>query len=274
MKIKDITDAVEAFAPLALQEGYDNSGLLVGRPDDELRGGVLLAVDVTDEVIAEAVELGCGMVVSHHPLIFHPLKRLNDASPAQRCVAAAIRHDIAVYACHTNLDAVRGGMSWRLGEMLGLADMQLLQCTDAGGGAGFGVVGILPQAVATGEYLDRVAGLLNIGAIRHSAIATEQVSRVALCTGSGASLMAEAAASGCQLYLTADLKYNDFFAPDGRFTVADIGHFESEFCAVGILFDILSKKITNFALHKSARSKNPVHYRMGAEAGKGGAESL
>ena len=71
MKVKDVTDLIEAFAPLSLQESYDNSGLIVGRYDDTLRGGVLLAVDVTDEVIDEAIEKGCSMVVTHHPIIFH-----------------------------------------------------------------------------------------------------------------------------------------------------------------------------------------------------------
>ena len=93
-------------------------------------------------------------------------------------------------------------------------------------------------------------------------VVRDAVSRVALCTGAGASLMEDARASGCDLYLTADLRYNDFFLPDGDFTVADIGHFESEFCAIRILFDILSKKITNFALRESARTRNPVHYSM------------
>ena len=84
MKIREITDIIEQFAPLALQESYDNSGLVVGRHDDELRGGVLIAVDVTHEVIEEAIALGCGLIITHHPIIFHPLKRLNSASVVER----------------------------------------------------------------------------------------------------------------------------------------------------------------------------------------------
>ena len=85
---------------------------------------------------------------------------------------------------------------------------------------------------------------------------------MAICTGAGASLMSEAKASECDIYLTADLKYNDFYTPDSHCVVVDMGHFESEFCAIAILFDILSKIFINFALHKSAQSKNPVHYFM------------
>ncbi len=263
MKIGEVARMIEEFAPLALQESYDNAGLVVGSPDDELRGGILLAVDVTDEVIDEAVELGFGMIVTHHPIIFHPLKRLNRASQVERCVERAIKSDIALYACHTNLDSVGGGMSWRLGTILGLQSMRVLQPSASGvADTGFGVVGELPSPMPFGEFLGMVRERLGVKAVRHSDVVRDAVSRVALCTGAGASLMEDARASGCDLYLTADLRYNDFFLPDGDFTVADIGHFESEFCAIRILFDILSKKITNFALRESARTRNPVHYSM------------
>ena len=102
MKIKEITDIIEAFAPLSLQESYDNSGLIVGRPNDEVHKA-LLAVDVTDEVMDEAEREGCDIIITHHPIIFHPLKRLNSANMVERCVERAIRKDIALYACHTNL---------------------------------------------------------------------------------------------------------------------------------------------------------------------------
>ena len=258
MKIKDIIAPIEEFAPLSLQESYDNAGLVVGRLDDELQGGVLLAVDVTEEVISEAIEKGCGLIITHHPIIFHPLKRLNSASVVERCVEMAIRHNIALYACHTNLDSAPNGMSWRVGEMLGLQDMQVLQSTSEG--AGFGVVGTLAEPMAENDFLKQVKQLFSVETLRHSALLDREVKRVAICTGSGASLMREAKASGCDIYLTADLKYNDFYTPDSHFVVVDMGHFESEFCAIAILFDILSKIFINFALHKSAQSKNPVHY--------------
>ena len=258
MKIRDIIAPIEEFALLSLQESYDNAGLIVGRLDDELQGGVLLAVDVTEAVIAEAVEKGCGLIITHHPIIFHPLKRLNSASVVERCVELAIRHNIALYACHTNLDSAPGGMSWRVGEMLGLQGMEVLQPTAEG--AGFGVVGTLAEPMTESDFLKQVQQTFSVEALRHSALLGHDVKRVAVCTGAGASLMREAKASGCDVYLTADLKYNDFYTPDSQFVVADMGHFESEFCVIAILFDILSKNFINFALHKSAQSKNPVHY--------------
>ena len=258
MKIRDIVAPIEEFAPLSLQESYDNAGLIVGRLDDELQGGVLLAVDVTEEVIEEAIAKGCGLIITHHPIIFHPLKRLNSASVVERCVEMAIRHNIALYACHTNLDSAPNGMSWRVGEMLGLQNMEVLQPTIEG--AGFGVVGMLAEPMSEVEFLKRVKNTFSVETLRHSALLSREVKRVAICTGAGASLMKEAKASECDIYLTADLKYNDVYTPDSHFVVVDMGHFESEFCAIAILFDILSKIFINFALHKSAQSKNPVHY--------------
>ena len=258
MLIGDIVRPIEEFAPLSLQESYDNAGLIVGRLDDELQGGVLLAVDVTEEVIEEAIEKGCGLIITHHPIIFHPLKRLNSASVVERCVEMAIRNNIALYACHTNLDSAPNGMSWKVGEMLGLQDMEVLQPTAEG--AGFGVVGTLSQPMSEVDFLSQVKKNFSVETLRHSALLGREVKRVAICTGAGASLMREAKASGCDIYLTADLKYNDFYTPDSHFVVVDMGHFESEFCVIAILFDILSKIFINFALHKSAQSKNPVHY--------------
>ncbi len=259
MKIKDITDVIERFAPLGWQESYDNAGLIVGRGEDEVRKA-LLAVDVTEEVLDEAEAEGCDLVITHHPIVFHALKRFNSADPVQRCVERAIRSRIALYACHTNLDSAPGGMSWRLADMLGVGNLQLLQPASSEPGVGFGVVGELPEAVATLEYLRRVRERLRTGAIRHSDITLPEVRRVAICTGAGASLIADARRAGADLYITADLKYNDFMTPDGALVVADVGHFESEYCAIQLLFDVLSKNLCTFAVRKSERSRNPVNY--------------
>ena len=153
MIIKQITDVVERFAPLEWQESYDNAGLIVGRPDDEVHKA-LLAVDVTEEVLDEAEAEGCDLVITHHPIVFHPLKRLNETDYVQRCVARAVRWDIALYACHTNLDSTPNGMSWRLASELGIGSLRVLAPSpDKGEGVGFGVVGELPEAVPTLDYL-------------------------------------------------------------------------------------------------------------------------
>ena len=250
MIIKQITDVIERFAPLEWQESYDNAGLIVGRPDDEVHKA-LLAVDVTEEVLDEAEAEGCDLVITHHPIVFRALKRFNSADPVERCVERAIRSRIALYACHTNLDSAPGGMSWRLAEMLGVGNLRVLQPSETGDGAGFGVVGELPEAVDTVEFMRIIQRRLEVSVVRYSDIATSGVRRVAVCTGAGASLIGEARRAGADIYI---------MTPDKALTVADIGHFESEYCAIQLIFDILSKNLFTFAVRKSERSRNPVNY--------------
>lgn len=120
MTVNHIIAAIEAFAPRWLQESWDNSGLQVGLPaGDDTCTGVLLCVDATEAVVQEAIERGCNLVVSHHPLIFKGLKRIAGSSVAERTVAAAIRGGVAIYSAHTNLDSTRGGISYAMAEMLG-----------------------------------------------------------------------------------------------------------------------------------------------------------
>lgn len=258
MKIRQITEIIENFAPLGYQESYDNSGLLVGSPDDEV-AGALICVDVTEEVLVEAVELGAGIIISHHPVIFNPLRRLTGANYIERVVAQAIRRGIAIYACHTNLDSAPAGLSFCLAEMFGVQNPQLLSPSKEGN-YGLGVIGYLPAPADTVGFLRHVAAVLSIKSLRYSAPAFEKVTRVAICSGAGASLIEEAQAAGAELYLSADFKYNHFLDAAGAMTVADMGHFESEYCAIELLHSIISKKLPTFALHKSRKSANPVNY--------------
>ena len=259
VKVKDVAAVIEAFAPLNLQEEYDNSGLNVGDYEAEVRG-ILLCVDVTESVLDEAESLGVNLIVSHHPLLFHPLRQIVEANFTQRIVKRALLSGISLYAAHTNLDSAAGGMSFRLGSQLGLVDMQVLEPHAPGAATGFGVVGNLPEPVDVKLFLQKVQSELHCGAIRHSALCKETIRRVALGTGAGASMVGSAILAGADLYLTADMKYNDFYAPDGRIVMADIGHFESEYCAIKLLRDIITKKIATFAVHESVNSVNPVNY--------------
>ncbi len=250
---------IEQFAPLAWQEEYDNCGLNIGSYEAEVTG-ILLCVDVTEAVLDEAKSLGANLIVSHHPLLFHPLRQMVDADYVQRVAARAVREGISLYAAHTSLDSAPEGMSFRLGKILGLMDITVLDPRPDGSGSGFGIVGRLPQPCPMRDYLKQVQQRLSIGAIRHSAWCRETVQRVALCTGAGGSMISKALASGADLYLSADLRYNDFFVPEPSMVIADIGHFESEYCAIDLLYDIITKKIATFAVHKSEHSINPVNY--------------
>jgi dinuclear metal center YbgI/SA1388 family protein len=263
MKIREVVAVIEEFAPLSLQASYDNSGLIVGRLDDEVHKA-LLAVDVTEEVMDEAEREGCDIIITHHPIIFTPLKRFNSATYVERCVERAIRKGIALYASHTNLDSTRDGLSWRLGQMIGLESMSVLEPQPANPDVGFGVVGELPKAEDAVEFMRRVGKLLDVKAVRHSDIPESclEIRRVAICTGSGHSLISDALGADADIYITGDLKYNDFMLGEKRMILMDIGHFESEFCAINILDDVLSKKLCNFAVRKSVCSRSPIHYLL------------
>ena len=260
MKVKEITAILEEAAPLFLQENYDNSGLLVGDPEAEI-DSALICVDATESVVAEAAEVGAGLVLSHHPVIFHPLKRLTGGSYIERTVAEAVRRGIALYACHTNLDSAPEGMSRMLGNLLGLRNVILLEPTATEmPGSGFGIVGEPEHVLPTEEFLRTVRDRLSLKCIKYSGITRPTVRRVALCTGAGASMMSAAKRAGADVYLSADFKYNDFLDADRELVIADIGHFESEYCAIDLIYEIIRKKMHTFALHKSMRSVNPVNY--------------
>lgn len=125
MTVKDIAAAIEAFAPPAYQESYDNCGIQVGNPADEV-SGVLLTLDVTEAVVEEAMSRGCNMIVAHHPLIFSGLKKIAGRTYVERIVRTAIKNDITLYAAHTNLDNVHNGVNAKIAEKLGLINTRIL----------------------------------------------------------------------------------------------------------------------------------------------------
>ena len=143
MTIRKIADALETLAPLAFQEDYDNAGLQVGLIDDEVTG-VLLCLDITEDIVDEAVRKGCNLVVSHHPLIFRPLKHVTGATYQERCVMKAVRNGIALYSAHTNLDNAEDGVNYRIASLIGLKDLEWLEEKAGAEGCGSGVVGNLP----------------------------------------------------------------------------------------------------------------------------------
>ncbi len=125
MKLKELCEKLEAWAPLSYQEPYDNSGLLVGNPNQEVKG-VLVSIDCTESVLDEAIENGCNVIVSHHPIIFKGLKSLTGKNYTERTVLKAVKNDIALYAIHTNLDNIYDGVSKMMANRLGLINCKVL----------------------------------------------------------------------------------------------------------------------------------------------------
>ena len=260
MKVGEIAQLIEQSLPLGWQESYDNAGLAVGNPEAEVTT-ILVALDATEEVVEEAIAVGAQMVVTHHPIIFRPIKQLSWANRQQRTIAKAIAGGVALYAAHTNLDSAPAvGISHLLATKLGIEEEGLLE-PSVEQGVGIGIVGRLVEPMAAEEFLAKVKSTLRIEALRHSTLRTQSIQRVAICSGSGGGLIEAAERLGADAYIAADFKYHDFVDAD-RMILVDVGHFESEICAIDILFELLSKKMSNFAVRKSAHSTNPVRYMI------------
>lgn len=256
MKVKEIANVLEAFAPIQVQEGYDNSGLLIGDFNSEVKK-VLVCLDVTVEVIEEAVREGANMIVAHHPIIFAGLKRLTGENYVEQTVMEAIKNDINIYACHTNLDKIKGGVSYKMADLLGLDNLEILsQETED---VGLGVMGNLPEAIAPNAFLKLVKEVFG-GTIRHTKLPAGKVQKVALCGGSGASFLAVAKEKRADVYLSSDFKYHQFFDAEDQIVILDIGHAEAENCSKALINEILSKKFPNFAVYLSKIDTNPIKY--------------
>lgn len=257
IKVKDICTAIEELAPKTLQESYDNSGLQIGNPEMNV-SGILLCLDITEDVLAEAASRSCNMIVSHHPLLFNGLKKVCGDNSKERIVIEALASRTAIYAAHTNLDSAFGGVSYELGSMLGLSNMIPLERRADSEMEGLGVVGDLNPTPKL-EFLRKVKETLGIKCLRYSGESPQIVIRkVALCGGSGASFIKEAMKHDADAYLTADLKYHDFTDYGEDILLADIGHFESEVCSENIIFRALRQKYPDCVIYFSEAQKNPV----------------
>ena len=257
MKVRDIVAAIEEFAPLGIQEKWDNSGLCIGSPEDEVNS-VLLGLDCTPELVDEAVACGADMIVTHHPLIFSGLKKISPDDLVGAAVIKAVKAGISIYAAHTSADKVIAGVSGAMAARLGLGNVTILD--EDGDGTGLGVVGDLPEAVTAAEAVELVKERFSLKAMRASRPVEGKISRVAMCGGSGGSLIAAAQAAGAQLYISGDISYHNFFTKEG-FMIMDIGHYESEIEIVDILFSLLRKKFPTFAVRITQNLySNPIFY--------------
>ncbi|MGQ0738686.1 MAG: Nif3-like dinuclear metal center hexameric protein [Bacteroidota bacterium] len=363
MKINEVISFLESAAPPSLQEQYDNAGLITGSPGWEC-SGILCSLDATEEVIKEAVEKKCNLLVAHHPIIFDGLKKINGKNYVEKAVITAIRNDIAIYAIHTNLDNIGSGVNGRMAAMLGLENTSVLSPKEnmlkklftfvpvkdaervrsaifnAGGGhignysetsfnaegigtfkagaganpavgelgkrheepeikietvfpafaeysiiaamkaahpyeevaydvvplsnkhpdIGSGLLGHLPEAADEKFFLEKLKSVFGVPVIRHTAFVNHPIKTVALCGGAGSFLISKALAAGADAYITADIKYHEFFDANSMLLVCDVGHYESEQFTIDLLQEILQHKFPTFAVLKTEVKTNPVNY--------------
>lgn len=362
MLTSELWSLVCQHLPVALQESYDNCGLQVGDPTRPVTG-VLCCVDITEEVLYEAKQKGCNVVIAHHPLLFKGLKRISDkGSYIERCVHLAIQSCISIYAAHTNADNAPSGINYLLAQDLGLEHIRTLQpmprtlrelvtfvpteyvpqvsqaLWSAGAGQigsydkcsyqsegigtfralegsdpfvgeigqlhrerevrlsvtfpfyqtgsieralldahpyetpaysittlenahpyiGAGIIGDLAQPQTISTFMENIRDYFQTKQLRYSVTKKQIIQRVAICGGAGAFLWKDARAAGADILITGEAKYNDYFDCEGDPILATVGHYESETIATKLFAQIISEKITNFAVYQSDIDSNPI----------------
>ncbi len=256
MKIREVVDALEKFAPLPLQEEYDNSGLQVGLTETEV-SGALLCIDVTETTVNEAIARGCNLIISHHPLLFHPLKSLSDKSETERCVYRAVQNGITVYSAHTNLDNARYGVNYKIASVLGLRQIEWLD--SHGDDCGSGIVGLLDKPLPEEAFLDKLKDLFSVNQLRCNGRYGNPVLKVAVCGGAGAFLIPKAVACGADVFVTGEIGYHRFFGYDGQILLVEMGHYESEKFTVSLIESVLRKEFPDIRV-TVAESSNLIRY--------------
>jgi len=227
MRISDITDYLETIAPRHLQEPYDNAGLITGHRDWEVKGA-LISLDTTPEIIEEAAQRGCNLIIAHHPIIFKGLKKINGTNYVEKAIISAIKNDIAIYAIHTNLDNIHAnGVNQKIASKLNLQNTRILSPKNHDEPTiGSGLIGELPTSIDTRQFLTTLKEKMQVECIRHTELIKDQVRTVALCGGSGSFLISNAIRAKADIYISADIKYHEFFDANSELIIADIGHYE------------------------------------------------
>lgn len=260
MTIKQVLSALEHFAPLPLQESWDNAGLQVGLTEAEV-SGALLCLDVTERIVDEAVSLGCNLIVSHHPLLFRGLKTISDLTDVQRTVRRAILANVCVVSMHTNMDSALGGVNHRIAQKLGLLDTAFIapkSVGDAMGGAG--VVGNLPEAMVSCDFVLKLKRTFDVECAQCNELLRRPIRRVAICGGAGDFLVDEALRAGADAFITGEMHYHQYFGYEQRIQLCVIGHYQSEQFTTEVFRDIIERDCPGVACHIAQTNTNPILY--------------
>lgn len=251
---------LESKAPLHLQESYDNAGLIVGNPDAPVTK-ILLCLDSTEDVIAEAIEKKCDIVIAHHPIVFRGLKKLNGANYVERTVIKAIKNDMPIYAIHTNLDNIRAGVNAKIMAKLNVThSTQILAPKSSDIFTGAGMIGYMAEPMDEIKFLEMLKSTMNVGCIKHTNLIGKPIQTVAVCGGAGSFLLPNAIKQGADIFITSDFTYHQFFDAEDKILIADIGHYESEQFTHEILNVMLAGQFPDIEVINSSIVTNPVHY--------------
>ena len=252
--------ALERFAPLPLQESWDNAGLQVGLTETEV-SGALLCLDVNEKIVDEAIQKGCNLIVSHHPLLFRGLKTISDLTDVQRTVMKAIVHGVCVISMHTNMDNAKGGVNFRIAEKLGLRDVRFFASKIVDGiEAGSGVIGDLPEALAADDFVQAVKKAFDVECAMCNELLRRKIQKVAICGGAGDFLLDEALKAGADAFITGEMHYHQYFGYEQRIQICVIGHYQSEQFTSEIFREIIERECPGIRTEIAEISTNPILY--------------
>ncbi len=262
MRIREILDEIELYAPLHWQESYDNSGLIIGR-DDVACTGVLVCLDADKATIEKAIGNNINLIISHHPFIYNPIKSINTVNGQGEAIALAIKNDVNIYSAHTNMDAYINGVNGVLAKKIGLSNIEALNDErrfEDEDYLGIGAIGSLEESMSREEFFLLLKEKLGLDHIRYNSNQKSEIKKVAFCGGSGSFLIGKAIEKEADIFITGDIKYHDFLDSEPNILIADIGHFESEQFIKEKIIAIISRKFSNFAPLISDDSSNRVRY--------------
>ena len=252
--------ALERFAPLPLQESWDNAGLQVGLTETEV-SGALLCLDVTEQIVDEAVRKGCNLIVSHHPLLFRGLKTISDLTDVQRTVMKAIQQQVCVVSMHTNMDNAKAGVNFKIAEKLGLQQVQFFASKTVDGiEAGSGVVGMLTEPLAADDFVKAVKKAFDVECALCNQLLRRPIQKVAICGGAGDFLLDAALAEGADAFITGEMHYHQYFGYEQRIQICVIGHYQSEQFTTEIFRDIILRECPGVKTCIAETCTNPILY--------------
>lgn len=253
--VGQVLEFLNTIAPLNTAESYDNVGLLAGSGNDEVTG-IATCLDITEEIVDEAVSKGANLIVSHHPVIFHPMKRIMADSP----VYMLIRNGIDSIALHTNFDMSEGGVNDALMELLGWESSGVLEQTQPTG-LGIGAVADLPLAFTAKALAEHCKQALDLECVKYCEGNVNAITRVGVCCGSGGDLLQRAKELGCQALVTGDVKHSVWIeAHNLGMALIDAGHYGTEKSAPHRIAALLSRAFPEIPIFASESEEEPCSY--------------
>ena len=256
MKVSDAIKILNDWAPEETAQEWDNVGLLIGSERADL-SGILIALDVTEMVVKEAVSKNSNLVVTHHPIIFDPLLRLKSNEYPASVVIDIIKNDISVYAMHTNLDAIQGGVNDQFAKKLKLTEVEPIG-NDAAGQ--LGRIGKASKEIKLGEFLDMIKDVLEVEALKYEGNLEDNIKSVAICSGSGGSFLESVIELGADVFVSSDFKHSHWLQARNRINLVDAGHYESEQVILDLIVSQLKSGLGSSAISvaRSEAESNPL----------------